>query len=338
MKASGISVFCCEIAASTATLGHDVRLLVNHSLPEEYPVPPSIQRLRALNECNAWKPDIIHIHGLWLPFFFKTFCWAKRHKIRVVWSPHGCLSPWSLRYKGMKKRLAWWLYQRWALQNVTALHATTPLETNDIRAQHLTPPVVELPLGIHAPHASPRKSTTIPKTALFLSFIHRKKGLIDLIDAWANLQPNDWQLIIAGSSNDNYIEQVKQYAEERHVKALFTGEVFGDEKESLLTQADLFLLPSYSENFGVVVLEALAHGTPVLTTTATPWESLPKNHCGWWIPPGYSALEAQLKTIFKNVPRETLHTMGQNGRTMVLKDYAWPTLATRLVQHFQSLI
>lgn len=336
MKASGISVFCCEVAAASAAQHHDVRIYVGQRLPMEYPLAPTLLRVETLKEVEEWQPDIVHIHGMWLPFFWKTFRWAKRHHLRVVWSAHGCLTPWSLRYKWLKKRFVWWLYQRRALQHVDLLHTTTPLETEDLRTLGLTRPVIEAPLGIHPPSTCPQKtpSPSAQKTALFLSFIHRVKGLIDLIDAWAALEPEDWALVIAGDCNDNYLDEVKAYAHAKRLHILFTGAVFGERKEELLKDADLFLLPSYSENFGVVVLEALAHGTPVLATTATPWACLAQEGCGWCISPGREALQSTLQTIFTTIEPSTLHAMGQRGHLFVKEHYNWSAIASTLLKGY----
>src|SRR6185369_15513882 len=111
-----------------------------------------------------------------------------------------------------------------------------------------------------------------PARALFLSRIHPKKGLLNLIEAWARLRPKNWELCIAGPDETNHLAAVMRllgsFGLERQVR--FLGELWGDAKSQAFLDSDLFVLPSFSENFGLVIAEALAHGIPVITTQATP--------------------------------------------------------------------
>lgn len=338
LQASGISVFCGELSNLFVAQQHEVKILVNHLIEHPYPLDARIEVLPSLKDLGDWKPEVVHLHGMWLPFLIRVFLWAKRHRIPLVWSTHGCLTDWSFRHKWLKKRIAWYTYQRLALRWATRIHTTGPFETKDLRHHDLPNEVFEIPLGVHVPEQPPQKADNPIRTALFLSYIHRKKGLLDLIDAWAELHPTDWRLVIAGDSQDNYLEEIKAYAAAKNVNATFTGEVFDQEKEALFQAADLFILPSRSENFGAVVLEALAHGVPVLTTNATPWASLQEEGCGWCIDVGAKPLTNTLRNIFYNLPRPFLRLMGERGYSYARATFAWPAISQKMEEAYRTLI
>lgn len=338
LQASGITVFCGELSKAFVAQGHEVKILVRQQIPNAYPLDATIEVVDALKALDSWKPEVVHLHGMWLPFLIRVFLWAKRHKIPLVWSTHGCLTDWSFRHKWLKKRIAWLTYQRLALRWATLIHTTGPFETKDIRTHGLPNEVVEVPLGVTVPQTLPTHADAPIRTALFLSYIHRKKGLLDLIDAWAELRPTQWRLVIAGDCEDTFIDEVKAYAKAKEVEATFVGEVFGEAKEKLFQEAHLFVLPSRSENFGVVVLEALAHGLPVLTTNATPWTTLEEEGCGWSIEVGAKPLTEALRNIFYNMPQPILNLMGERGYSYARQDYAWPAIAQKMLSAYTSLM
>lgn len=338
LPASGITVFCSELSTAFLSQGHEVKILVRQKTADARPLDPAIEVLDSLKALNHWKPEVIHLHGMWLPFLIRVFLWAKRQKIPLVWSTHGCLTDWAFRHKWLKKRIAWLAYQRLALRWAPLIHTTGAFETKDIRAHGLPNEVVEIPLGVTVPEAMIPHGDAPVRTVLFLSYIHQGKGLLNLIDAWAELRPTQWRLVVAGESKDAYLDEIKAYAQARAVDVTFTGAVFGDEKEKLFREAHLFVLPSRSENFGVVVLEALAHSLPVLTTNATPWSSLEEEGCGWCIDVGAKPLTEALRNIFYNMPQPLLNLMGERGYSYARQDFAWPTIAQQMLKAYASLL
>ena len=115
------------------------------------------------------------------------------------------------------------------------------------------------------------------------------------------------------------------------------GPVWAGAKESLYREASLFVLPSSSENFGIVVPEALSYGLPVLTTTRTPWSELPKRGCGWWVDPTPASLAAALEDATA-MPAERLHLMGRQGRSLVEEKYQWPQIAQEMIAGYQWML
>jgi len=160
-----------------------------------------------------------------------------------------------------------------------------------------------------------------------------------LIEAWARVRPPGWQLMIAGP------DQAEHKAEVAHAVAAsglsevvsFVGPVYGPAKQSALFNADLFVLPSHSESFGMVVAEALAHGVPVLTTTATPWSVLPQRACGWCVDASAVGIAEGLRHATSQPP-ETLRAMGERGRELVAAEFGWEQVAKRFARIYQDLL
>jgi len=162
-----------------------------------------------------------------------------------------------------------------------------------------------------------------------LSRIHPKKGLINLIDAWARVRPEGWRLVIAGPDEGGYQAEVAERIRTSGVgeQVSFVGAVEGEAKAALYRNADLFVLPTFSENFGVVVAEALAYGLPVLTTRGAPWADLETHNCGWWIDTGVEPLAQALREAMA-LSDEQRHAMGARGRDYVLR-YDWGGIAAQ---------
>ncbi|WP_269527012.1 glycosyltransferase [Coraliomargarita parva] len=282
--------------------------------------------------------DVMHSHGLWLPFNHAVAKLAGQHH---VLSPRGMLEPWALNNSRMKKKLAWLLYEKCDLRRVWAFHATAHSEAESIRRLGFVQPIAVIPNGVELPEARKLKPAkrSQKKTALFLSRIHPKKGILMLLDAWAKLAPEGWRLVIAGNDDCNHLRVVG--ARIRSLDLLETvelaGPLFGEDKEAAYRGADLFVLPSYSENFGIVVAEALGYGLPVLTTTGCPWQELSTEGCGWWVEPNptgvFEGLSGALSTS-----SETLMAMGARGRRLVEEKYQWPGIAERMAQFYDWLL
>jgi glycosyltransferase involved in cell wall biosynthesis len=275
------------------------------------------------------KPDLIHIHGLWLPFLALVAMVAKKYKISLVISPHGCLEPWALNQKRLKKRLALLLYQFWVLRSASMFMVTSDQECNSVRRMGFTQPISIVPNGVDIPiHFQPRTRADI-KTILFLSRIHPGKGLLDLVEAWSSVRQPGWRIVIAGGDEDGHQAEVENLIHQKGLASDFAwaGFVNGEAKQACFAHADVFVLPTYSENFGIAIAEALAHGLPVITTTGAPWPGLLTYRCGWWVEPGVQGIACALTQALACSPDE-LQAMGQRGRQWVAERYAWAKIGT----------
>ena len=274
--------------------------------------------------------QLLHDNGVWLPTNHAVAATARYFRLPFIVSPRGMLEPWSLGYRAVKKRVAWLLYQRRDLAAATVLHATSEMEAENLRALGLRQPIAVIPNGVELPVSVRRESSGGERTALFLSRIHPKKGLLNLVTAWAAVRPPGWRVVIAGSDELGHTAEVEAAARAAGLEKIFSfiGLAVGERKRQLFATADLFVLPSYSENFGIVVAEALAAGTPVITTTATPWEELHTERCGWWIEPTAGALTTALREAV-GLSESERAAMGARGRELVRRRYTWSGIAKR---------
>jgi glycosyltransferase involved in cell wall biosynthesis len=160
-----------------------------------------------------------------------------------------------------------------------------------------------------------------------------------LIEAWARVQPDGWQLKIAGPDEAEHKAEVEHAVLVAGLSEVvsFVGPVYGPAKQSAFFNADLVVLPSHSESFGMVVAEALAHGVPVLTTTGTPWSVLPERGCGWWVGATADGIAEGLRHATSQDP-EALREMGERGRELVAAEFGWEQVAKRFIGIYQDLL
>jgi len=290
---------------------------------------------------DEWKPDVVHINGIWeLPNTIIQHC-AQKRKIPVIISPHGMLEPWILSRNSGKKNLAMALYQRRSITVATCLHATALSEFEQIRKLGFKTDMKIIENGIKTEHIQIKKSWSKTNTILFLSRVDPKKGIENLIDALDILRKSfsEYRVIIAGEGDPAYIGSLKQRAKEKKVihQFKFCGGIYGPGKWDLYRQADVFVLPTYSENFGIVIPEALACGTPVITTTGAPWNDLLEYQCGWWINTGPTPLAEALLDFAKKSDEE-LERMGRNGCELIHKKYSVEKMGEKMVDFYHSVL
>jgi glycosyltransferase involved in cell wall biosynthesis len=284
--------------------------------------------------------EVLHDNGIWLPANHAAVRAAVSRGVPVVSSTRGMLMPWSIRIKAWKKRLAWQLYQRRDSTAARVFHATSSDEARGLRQIGLRQPIAVIPNGVDLPsklEARPRTGGT--RTALFLSRIIRNKGVLELVAAWAAVRPAGWRVVLAGPDEQGHRAEVERAVQDAGLSEAmeFVGRVEGDAKWDLLRQADLFVLPTHGENFGLVVAEALGCGVPVITTKGAPWEDLVKHRCGWWVDLGVEPLAAALREATALRDEERLE-MGRRGRELVLSRFTWAGVAERMASVYRWIL
>lgn len=280
-------------------------------------------------------PSLLHVSGLWDAASLAGGLVVGRRPMPYAVSPRGMLEPWALRAKAFKKKVAMLLWQRRLLAGASLIHATSLQEYESVRAAGFRNPVCVVPNGIALPPddaapAMPRRDGDA-RRCVFLSRIHPKKGLPLLVRAWAAVRPAGWTLEIAGYAQDAAHEaDVRRMVQATGIDSIrFVGEKLGPEKWEFLRRADLFVLPSYSENFGIVVAEAMACGIPVIATTGTPWSIVAERGMGWWVDPDEASLASALRQAVSEPP-DVLAARGRRGRDHAIAEFGWDQLGRRM--------
>ena len=290
--------------------------------------------------------DVVHGHGLWCGASVAAAALACRLDRPLVISPHGMLAPWARRHHGRRKGIAWVMVERAAVGRADVLQAMSEPEAASCRTAGLFQPIVVYPVGIEIPAVSSRsrhreetRQSSGPRTCLFLSRLHPVKGLATLLQAWAQIRPADWRLVIAGPDQCGHRATMERLASCFDIgnSIAFVGPVHGLAKAKLLADADLFVLPSHSENFGVVIAEALAAGIPVITTTGTPWSMLPAHAAGWWVPADVASLAAALREA-TDLPLMALRDMGERGRALARDRCDWSAIVATSGDAYRWLV
>ncbi len=297
------------------------------------------RELRTLS--TGVEPTIVHDHGLWLASNHAIANCATGMGILRVVSPRGMLSAWSLRRRRSVKKVLWHAYQRRDLQSANAFHATSQTEAEDIRRLGFQQPILVLGNGISLPAQLPLRQTAVgSKQILFLSRIHPVKGVIELVRAFHQAQlPAVWRLVIAGPDEGGHRERVERLIAELGLsqRVELVGAVDDQRKWQLYADADLFVLPSFTENFGLVVAEAMASALPVITTTGTPWEVLNTQHLGWWVAPEVDALAAALAAAANLEPCQ-LRQKGLDAQAYATHRFAWSKIAAQMEEFYTDLV
>jgi glycosyltransferase involved in cell wall biosynthesis len=351
-EASGPSYSVPRLCESLAALGHEVTLSclaargeipgVRLDLHPQWPILArfaiSTSHARALSD-KSGSVDIVHNHSLWSMVNVAAGLVVPGRRAKLVTSPRGTLSPWALSRSKAVKRVLWPL-QRRALVRADLLHATSEVEYQEIRAQGFTAPVVIIPNGIDLPVLLPAKPEDRPRTLLFLSRIHPKKGIDRLLQAWHHLQDAhpDWRLVIAGRGEAEHEREVHELASALKLKRVeFPGPLYGADKSRAYFDAELFVLPTHSENFGMVVAEALAHGCPAVVSRGAPWSGLEREGCGCWVENDSDTL-VQTLDVAMRLSSGQLSEMGRKGRAWMERDFGWESVAQQMEATYRWLL
>lgn len=286
------------------------------------------------------KFDIIHSQNLWLPFYHDIAKIARKNKIPYIMTPRGTLEPWCLNdkkiFKRLKKRLALAVYQKNDLNKAACILATANMEADNIRNLGITSPIAVIPNGLDINAYTCRKLDSVDKVnkqILFLSRIVKKKGIELLIEAWSKIgyKYKDWQIIIAGNGESNYIAQLNQLILNKSLQdsIKIIPPVFGSEKIKLYQESGLFILPTYSENFGMVIAESMSCGVPVITTTGTPWMILNERKIGWCIDLSIDNLSQTLCSVL-DLGIQNLFDIGQQASLFIRSSFGYEEVARKM--------
>lgn len=333
--ASGVATFVRELDAGLRAQGVESRVWKSLESGVDICEPE-----------GGWRPDVVHIHGLWLPLFHKAAAWAKANGIPVVWSTHGMTAPWSMRHKWWKKLPAWLLYQRRDLKGAVAIHCTTELEAGWNKRLGFANCFI-VPLGTEIKPLSTQNTLNNEKRVLlFVGRIYPVKGLVNLIKAWHKIFSvssvcsvvKNWKLRIVGPDQAGHQAELENLVAELGLadSVEFAGPKFGNELSAEYESCDCLVLPSFTENFGATVVDAMAHGRPCIASTFTPWRELQERGCGWWVSNEPKEL-ADVICDMIGAGDDRRREMGAKGRRLVEEKYTWAAIAETMAAKYKEI-
>jgi len=314
-------------------------------------MPPLLGRPAAEAQAYLANADVLHLHGAWdVPGSPSLAREARRLRLPYIVSTHGQLSEWELSQKWLKKKLYLALFGRRHLSRAAAVHCTAEAEL--AQASRFLPPgrgkIVSLPIDLSAfvelpgpelaLRAFPQIDTNKPRV-LLLSRLHPMKRPDLLIEAMARLKQagQAFQLILAGPGKTEYVAYLHDLVRRLGLEdcVLFTGMVTGSTKISLYQAATVFALPTWMENFGYVLFEALAAGTPVITTRrADMWQELQNAGVGI-VDPDPDAIASSIRSLLTDPAGA--RQLGQKGRAWVFQKFESDRVFAEFEQLYRSV-
>jgi glycosyltransferase involved in cell wall biosynthesis len=335
-----------ELPASPAEGGRYEGVAVQY-LPRAFP-----RRLfgarglgRALDEAIA-RCDLVHIHGLWTLPGRAAARRARRAGVPIVISPRGMLDPGSIAQRAWRKRVAYAVVEKRNLMGAALLHATSSAEAQVLRLWAPGAPVVTVPNGVDAPEAgrdprAARLKLDIAESApllLFLGRIHPIKRLDLLAAAFDRVRAAlpDAHLVIAGPDERGERRRLEPHFFAAGRSVHWIGETGDAEKWALLAAADLLVLCSDSESFGMSALEAMAAGTPVVVTRTCPWADVENAGAGFWVAQEPGTIARAALAVLSDSGRAA--AMGQRGQALAIARYSWGAAASALAARYRDII
>lgn len=297
------------------------------------------------------KSDLVHVNGIFThPVTLGAWFARRRHKPHLIATRNG-LDPWLFNIRRLKKKMGFKLYVQRDLEGADCIHTTALQEVKACRAFGLNGPFTIIPNGIDplqyqhlpAPDVAEKQWPQLhgKTVVLFLSRQSPQKGLDLLISGWGEVRQRHPEalLVIAGPDYMGFSSKVQRWAHRSAYPGsiLFVGGVWREDKLALYSRADLFVLPSYSENFGNVIAEALVCGTPVVTTQATPWKDIQKMNCGRWVPVNRQAIMKAIGELISMSDDDRLE-MGLRGKKLIMENFTWDIAARKMMTVYSALI
>lgn len=284
----------------------------------------------------AWA-HVVHLTAVYSSTTFPTLLAARLLGKPVVWSPRGALQRWA----GSRRSALKWLWERACSlllsRDRTLLHVTSEEEGSESATRLRGIRILQIPNGVESPDTIPERAWA-PGGCLRLLYLGRldeKKGIENLLHAVAALPKGHAVLRICGVGEFRYTASLRALVATLGLEGRveFAGAVEGTAKAEALIGSDVCIVPSYTENFGIVVTESLAHGTPVIASRGTPWRELERVRAGSWVqndPPS-------LATAIQTLRGADLREMGLRGRQWMIAEFSWQSVAHRMLDAYRTL-
>lgn len=347
-----------DLAKATSRAGCDVRVLTTNAngdakLTVDCKQDSELEDGVQVRYCKRWlgdsvslpllarlaseiqRADVVHL-GLTYSFpVIPTLALCKRYGKPVVWSPRGALQRYPQSRRPVLKK--WWEHVcRTVAPATTVLHVTSEEEACESR-QRMPLEAIVVPNGIEVPNDVAHHASSGPLRLLYLGRLHPKKGIENLLEACALLPETlPWTLDIVGAGEEKYEDAMRSKITELRLteRIKMRGLLIGNAKRQMFENCDLAVFPSYTENFGMVVAEALAQGVPVIASKGMPWSRLQEIGCGAWV-------ENDPRTLAEAIARMAsmpLREMGARGREWMRREFSWDEVAERMIAVYELVI
>ncbi|NEQ98020.1 MAG: glycosyltransferase [Cyanothece sp. SIO2G6] len=275
---------------------------------------------------------------------------ARRQRIPYTVRTMGQLTPWALAQSRIKKQIYSTLIEHNTLTKAAAIHCTAKDESVDVRRFGIETPTATIPLGVDSPIAQPDAKPRLCSkykisesrfVVLFLSRLHYKKRPDLLLQSVHQLVQNgkDLHLLMAGTGDENYISELQSLTKKLQLgnRVTFTGFVQGTDKDLLLQGSDVFVLPSFSENFGIAVAEALAAGLPVITTPGVQISpEITAAHAGLVVDGDKEQVSQAIQSLIDNP--KLRQDLSRSGKQLAQQRYSWDAIAKQLAEVYKLII
>jgi glycosyltransferase involved in cell wall biosynthesis len=274
--------------------------------------------------------DVIHLTGVYnFPTFPTIFC-GRALKKPLIWSPRGALQRWDGSSQVVLKAAWDFLWYHTADLAELTMHVTSENEKSETLSRFPKVRMAMIPNGVDVPIDLNRSERNGELRLLFIGRLDPKKGIEALLKGCSLIGPElSWRLAVAGSGSPEYVSQLKDRIHTLGIdgRVQMVGEVLNDAKKALFEHSDVTLVPSYTENFAIVVAEALAHGVPVIASKGTPWSRLEEMRCGLWVNNDPDNLADAIRAI-STMP---LQDMGKRGRAWMQNEFSWRSASNQML-------
>ncbi len=284
--------------------------------------------------------DLLHVHTLFNHPSANACAVAHKQRVPYIVRPCGMLDPWSLRRSRWKKAAWMTLWGRRHLNGAAALHFTSSEEQRLTERLRLNAAGVVVPLGVEVLKRG-RTDASGLKTVLFLSRLHPKKGLDLLIPALGDLarKRDDFRFVVAGGGEARHLKDVGRQLLEHGIlgRTKLTGFVAGPDKAELLGEADIFVLPSYQENFGLAVAEAMAAGIPVVISDRVNLHpEVARYRAGLVTTLDRREIAAAIEKLLDDEALQ--REMGHNGQRLVQEKFNWASISRQIANLYDNVL
>jgi glycosyltransferase involved in cell wall biosynthesis len=282
--------------------------------------------------------DVVHLTGVYSSPTIPTLLACKLLDVPVVWSPRGSLQRWQGSTRPRLKRV--WEFVCNSLINPerVVLHVTSKGEydSSSVRINHASSTII--PNGVNLPELGTSRIWR-PNGALrilYMGRLHPIKGIENLLTAMVDSRIPYTTLVVCGDGEPSYLTLLHNYVISLKLqgRVTFAGEVKAEAKLAAFAAADVCVVPSFTENFGMVVAESLAHAVPVVVSKGAPWAEVESRSCGLWVENTPEALAFALQTISAC----DLASMGVSGRAWMQNDYGWSSVAQDMYSLYRKII